>query len=338
MISFNVVCFDLASGETVITISGQGTSKEGAIQDALRTAVEKATGVFIYSSTEVENFRLIKDKVIATSKGYIKDYKITAEKKYENMFLLTIDATVDDDSIKSIFRSNLKSLTYDDVLKDYALVKQQMEKLKKSADLLQTISSKPTSEMYIIGYDGYEIKNIGINKADVVFKIKVWLNPYFWDTYKKVLEQISSGQNKQNSLQVCLYEPNKSLLSVFGDSINTECFNIHHDFESRVLKNRMAVFSVNLDGQMISSEPYTLYSVFLYRQRTPCPPVLNIERWRGTDTLCDCRRTDSCYCFYDYKTDRSEYGCIQDMTVEIPYVIDNPELIKKLPKAKVTLF
>src|SRR3989338_7274939 len=85
---------------TTVSIIGRGTTKEDAIQDALRNAVEKATGVFVYSTTDVENFQLVKDKIVTASRGYVKDYKITEDKKYEDIIILTVNVTVNDEAIK----------------------------------------------------------------------------------------------------------------------------------------------------------------------------------------------------------------------------------------------
>ena len=48
-----------------VTVSGQGTSKEEALRDAQRKAVEAGAGTFIYSRSETKDFMLVKDTVLA---------------------------------------------------------------------------------------------------------------------------------------------------------------------------------------------------------------------------------------------------------------------------------
>lgn len=70
-----------------VTATGQadGTnskSADEALKDAKRKAVEQACGVFINAQTQVENFQLIKDRILADVTGYITEYKPT--KKWDD--------------------------------------------------------------------------------------------------------------------------------------------------------------------------------------------------------------------------------------------------------------
>lgn len=177
--------------QSTITVVGRGATKEQALQDALRTAVEKATGVFLYSVSDIQNLKVVQDKIVTQSKGYVKDYQIVEQKNFDGLIVLTVTITVDVESIKTILRKDLKAVTYDDVLKDYMLVTQKMERLRKSADLLQIISSRPADEMYSVYYIGYEIEDVGLNEIEGRFLVKIIPNSFYWGTYEKILQQVS---------------------------------------------------------------------------------------------------------------------------------------------------
>lgn len=61
--------------EVSLVVSGSGTSKDNAIQSALRSAVEQAYGVFVSANTQVLNDEVVKDEIATVSSGNIKSYK-----------------------------------------------------------------------------------------------------------------------------------------------------------------------------------------------------------------------------------------------------------------------
>ncbi|MFA7231900.1 MAG: hypothetical protein WC071_11575, partial [Victivallaceae bacterium] len=85
--------------EVNVTGSAEGTpdkAGELALADALRKAIQQGAGVDILSETKVSNFQVESDKVITSSFGYIKDYKVVG-KKYsdkDNIYTVTIKAEV----------------------------------------------------------------------------------------------------------------------------------------------------------------------------------------------------------------------------------------------------
>ncbi|MBP2651962.1 MAG: hypothetical protein H6Q74_2787 [Firmicutes bacterium] len=76
-----------------ITVEGQGTTRDGAIADALRGAVEQAVGVFLDSTTVSNNYQIISDEIYINSQGFIQDYRVLSEKK-GTPYVVTIQAIV----------------------------------------------------------------------------------------------------------------------------------------------------------------------------------------------------------------------------------------------------
>ena len=328
-----------------ISVIGRGTTKEEAIQDALRIAVEKATGVFIYSVTDVENFQLVKDKIATISRGYVKNYEIMEEKNNENMIFLSVSVTVNEGDIKSTIRKELKSLTYDDVLKDYSLIKQKVEKLKKSAELLKSINSRPLEEMYIAGYEGYEIKAIGLKKVKIIFKVRIWKNPFFWNTYYKILDQVSDSKrsdtnyifrflysfhrfreiideiNKKKdedySVFCAKYEP--TFLVFLG--VSGETYKIHKDLMEFILKERKSQIIIQLPGDIVKSSMFTLDEIFYddgYHYYYDESPTCEYKRCKDSVI-------------------KNARECIlkEGIEVLIEYETSNIELLKNLSEARV---
>lgn len=85
-----------------VTVDGVGAIIEGhipnardrAIDDALRKAVEQASGVVVSSESVQENFQLVEDKILSRAKGYVKKYEILREKQEDDTYRVTIQAQV----------------------------------------------------------------------------------------------------------------------------------------------------------------------------------------------------------------------------------------------------
>ena len=62
--------------ETVtLVVNGEGTTKEEATANALRSAIEQAFGVFVSANTQILNDEIVKDEIATISSGNIKEYK-----------------------------------------------------------------------------------------------------------------------------------------------------------------------------------------------------------------------------------------------------------------------
>ncbi len=59
-----------------VSINGSGMDKDDAVRDAMRNAVEKGAGTFIYSQSQTRDFVLIKDTVLARSAGFIQSHEV----------------------------------------------------------------------------------------------------------------------------------------------------------------------------------------------------------------------------------------------------------------------
>ncbi len=92
----------VCGGSTVtVTASGKASgtpaeARELALTNALRAAVRKGAGVDILSKTKVQNFTLEYDRVMTSSFGYIKSYKILSRKYYthDKTYVVTLRAEV----------------------------------------------------------------------------------------------------------------------------------------------------------------------------------------------------------------------------------------------------
>jgi len=84
----------IAKGEGVIFQGDVATAKEKALDQAKRLAVEQGVGVFIDSSTMVQNYQTVNDTILAKSAGFIKSYVVRSEKTEGSVVTVEIEAIV----------------------------------------------------------------------------------------------------------------------------------------------------------------------------------------------------------------------------------------------------
>ncbi len=89
------------SGRAVETTSvGEGKTRQEAINNGLRAAVEQVSGTLIKSGTQVSKGKLVWDKIASASSGIIKSYRVNSEGKDPITDVYEVRMTVDVDDRK----------------------------------------------------------------------------------------------------------------------------------------------------------------------------------------------------------------------------------------------
>lgn len=91
-----------AAEVATVTVDGVGAvigghlpnARDRAIEDALRKAVEQASGVVVSSESVQENFQLVEDRILSRAKGYVNNYEIVRETREEDTYRVSIKAQV----------------------------------------------------------------------------------------------------------------------------------------------------------------------------------------------------------------------------------------------------
>jgi len=83
--------------EVLVSGSAEGNPSEAgelALARALREAVRQGAGVDVLSETKVENFQMESDKVMTSSFGYVKEYKLVSQEYKDGIYTVKIKAKV----------------------------------------------------------------------------------------------------------------------------------------------------------------------------------------------------------------------------------------------------
>lgn len=75
-------------------------SREDAIRQAQRAAVEQALGVFVHSLTEVEDYEVKKETIFSRSEGYITRFRVIKQMQADGQYIVGIRAEVSLSKIK----------------------------------------------------------------------------------------------------------------------------------------------------------------------------------------------------------------------------------------------
>lgn len=91
-----------AWSEVVETV-GIGRTKDEAVQKAIRLAVEQALGAYLTSDTEVQQGQVNYDRIVSSSAGYVRSYRVLAEFQdpIDETYKVKLQADVDEHKLKS---------------------------------------------------------------------------------------------------------------------------------------------------------------------------------------------------------------------------------------------
>ncbi len=80
--------------DITLIVTSDGPTKDAAIKNALRTAIEQAYGVFVSSNTDILNDEIVKDEIATISSGNIKRYNEVSVSNSPGITTATIEVTI----------------------------------------------------------------------------------------------------------------------------------------------------------------------------------------------------------------------------------------------------
>jgi hypothetical protein len=112
--------FPAWSSRTIEAV-GTGITRDSAIEDAKRAAVEQVVGVYLMSLTQVKNFVLTNDTIMTESAGFIMSYEVVACNTSQGMYSCSVRVEVepDEDKIAVFLRRLLGKKTFTVHVQEY---------------------------------------------------------------------------------------------------------------------------------------------------------------------------------------------------------------------------
>ena len=91
-----------------VTVMGHGSNERAALHDAMRQAIEQEIGTYVDSSTYVENYQVINDRIYAQSEGYVSGYEVLNSSYDNGIYTMTIRADVRSELLRTDLMSKLQ--------------------------------------------------------------------------------------------------------------------------------------------------------------------------------------------------------------------------------------
>ncbi len=150
-----------------VTVVGEAANCSMAKDAALLAAVEKGVGTFLTSEQIVENYVLIKSKILAYSAGFVDDYKIVGEKQLDNGTCRVILQAI---VVPTAIRRALEAISIPfDNIRGYRIVGKEKTKRKAIEDagkILESVLRGADRKLFQIRVSGVQEleNNKGIQK------------------------------------------------------------------------------------------------------------------------------------------------------------------------------
>ncbi len=177
----------LADKEVTLTVSSDGASKEEAIRNALRSAIEQTYGTFVSSNTTLVNDELAKDEIATISSGNIKKYKeVITETLPNGRVYVTLQATVSISKLVSYAKSKGATVEFDGASLASNIEKEMLD--TQSQDKVLENLAIQLKSLFYHGYD-YSLEVLDVynpySSVGVGIEFEVTASPN--DNFKKAI-------------------------------------------------------------------------------------------------------------------------------------------------------
>lgn len=255
-----VVTFDIGNGTSAqpktVKVQGRGigVTRDSALKDAYRDAIERAIGVYVDAEQIVQNDELVSDKILTHSNAYIEDYKIIKESTENNIITIRILASVKQDTLTRKLSDVMPRQTFmiGNELRNIHAKNSTTEKRAADAEaLLSNVIKDINPVTHLIRMNLSDNKPLLVKMNDgkerLFYRFK-----FFVDTAKYYNEFIPSLTKVLD--QIAVKKPRSVYLNASRIPINASCLNYSNDVADYILGKWRSIKKVNSDGTLYGVE------------------------------------------------------------------------------------
>lgn len=164
--------------EVALVTNGQGSTKREATENALRSAIEQAFGVFVSANTEILNDELVKDEIATVASGNIQSYEeISSSQLSEDKYEVMIKAVVSINKLVSYAKSHGSSC---ELAGQKFLMEQKMIELKQENTVKAMEHFCNTIKEYVkstsIWESNLEVGTPQVNSKDNTYRVPMTIS------------------------------------------------------------------------------------------------------------------------------------------------------------------
>jgi len=181
---------EIVEDTRTVIATGVGVDRDKAVEDGLRNAVEQAIGVYLKSTTIVENYQAI-DKLLTHSRGYVKEYNIISERAEPPLYRVKLSAVV---IVRELKASLLELNLYTKEIEGKSLFATAMTKVNATQQglrLLEDLFDGYPRNAFIVEYGNPDVKTDNTEALAVYIPYTVKWNMDFIYDLKEILDEIA---------------------------------------------------------------------------------------------------------------------------------------------------
>jgi hypothetical protein len=251
LILFVFISHELVLAQTKITVDGIGKTCTEARNDALRNAINKAYGSLIYSTTEINNEKLISDEINMLTSGNILSYEeIKTCSESNGKWSIKLSVNVSQTELRKFIEGKGKSIAISgELLKQK--IDQEMTANRSELAIIKSLLFQ--LESFINDPFDYEISigKVTIKDGkycDMPAEINVKSNINFYNSYLKLskeMEKISINKTDQDFRSETLKE------LYYPVEINSKLYYLRNKESFELIKLFYSIIISKLDDYMI---------------------------------------------------------------------------------------
>ena len=158
--AFVMPCEAKNDEEITLIVTSDGTNKDEAIKNTLRTAIEQAYGVFVSANTDILSDELVKDEIVTISSGNIKKFEEIAVVNESDKVITTLKIIVSKGKLLSYAKSKGSECELDG---DAIFADIQLQELYKHNE--EKLFENLCAELEHLFLNGYDYK-VNVKRAD----------------------------------------------------------------------------------------------------------------------------------------------------------------------------
>lgn len=183
--------------KSFITVVGYGKSKDEALKNSFNNAVSSKIGVLIDAKTVSKNGKLIEDKILSFSNGYIDSYRILSENEQMGLWQTKIEACIKQASLKSdLQKQNIKLDADFDGEQAHAKILTQIQSKFDAEDMITSYVHDMMSPEYIQKVLTFRVNTIQLDSDNATRQFvpaKVDYSVVFnWSEYQKNVDKFEA--------------------------------------------------------------------------------------------------------------------------------------------------
>lgn len=186
----------------VETVTGIGTTREDAKEDAFKNAIEEVVGSLLISSQISVKDKVVQDNIKSYSAGYIIDYSILFDNEQDGIWTVIIDAEVASSKIADRFiQSGEQDLFVAGILIEDVLDSDRKERHQGDQILSEVLASYPLNA-YVIDHKGMIFRLSQERKSFVEIPYKVTMSQSWLHALSETLDNVALDTSKCSNLVV----------------------------------------------------------------------------------------------------------------------------------------